>query len=854
MTNGNLSPDPGDWQGPGGTSSISGGKDEQYLQNFIRAKTDPLFWLEQCVFTLDQVDSQNPIKAFPAQKEYLRLYAKLWERFRLIAVPKSRRMTMSWTNIALYTREVIFMPGRAFAFVSKKEDDAGDLVGRAEFIYNKIPKHIIPPDLLPKIDGGKAKKSPPRLQFPEINSWIGGFARGADQLRQYTFSGLLGDECAFWDDAESFYSASKPTLDGGGRMTLISSRAPGFFKKIVFDKLQAKDLHFPEIPPVPAKKLMTGVEVWQNPDNRFLVFECHYSADPEKRAPEFREALRRTLPKRQFEMEYEKAWNTFEGLPVYEDYRADLHEADGLEPELGLPLLIGWDFGLTPAAIVGQMQGNRLIILKEFIGKNVGISKFYPKVMREVQQRYPQQPAEDIIHFIDPAGFGKAQTDERTCAGVMEEHGAKNVFPGPIVWEDRKKAVETLLMYVDKDGAGITLDRQGCPLLIEGFKGGYRYPDSAGDVEPSKIRPLKDAYCVGMETEILTARGWLSYNKVNIGEQIYEYDIEKEQIILGSVRELNVFDNQDLTRYSNQNNTLTMTSEHRCVVRSKNTGKLSFKRARELAGTDLFVSPKGKFEAPKKNLISDEIVRLAAWVMTEGTLRNAGSYILCQSHKHNLHHVQAIEELIEHFPNCYAKTGTKTMAQWYIGGDAAFMLRQFLKGKTKIPTNEFINLMNNRQRRLFLFTCLCGDGDNAHKLDSRINVSKNRKFLEGLRGTTARIKLKQEQQISQLQFMATLAGLRTSMKKSRDGVSLTILRKHEATYFESLRQETLPKQTVWCPTTQTGTWICRTGGRVYVTGNSHPADALQYLAYGAQEGLQSHTIDIANPAYSFIER
>jgi hypothetical protein len=58
---------------------------------------------------------------------------------------------------------------------------------------------------------------------------------GADQLRQFTFSGILGDECAFWEEARKFYSASAPTIEGGGRMTLISSRSPGFFQRLCYD-------------------------------------------------------------------------------------------------------------------------------------------------------------------------------------------------------------------------------------------------------------------------------------------------------------------------------------------------------------------------------------------------------------------------------------------------------------------------------------------------------------------------------------------------------------------------------------------------------------------------------------------
>jgi hypothetical protein len=40
----------------------------------------------------------------------------------------------------------------------------------------------------------------------------------------------------------------------------------------------------------------------------------------------------------------------------------------------------------------------------------------------------------------------------------------------------------------------LSLNASECPTLIEAFQGGYRYPDSAGEIEPQKIRPIKDRF------------------------------------------------------------------------------------------------------------------------------------------------------------------------------------------------------------------------------------------------------------------------------------------------------------------------------------------------------------------------
>lgn len=474
---------------------------QQQIADFIRYKNNPWDFLSECVYTRDAVDQDNPIKLYPGEREYLRLFAMLWQKEKMIAVPKSRRMTMSWTVIALTLWDVIFHKGREHAFVSKKEDDSAELVARAEFIFNRIPNDKIPKALLPKIRGKKMTKSPPRLVFDfgqDEVSYIAGFPMGADQLRQFTFSGIFGDEAAFWEVAEEFYTGAKPTLDGGGRMVLVSSRAPGFFKKIVFDQINSKDDNYAEIAPVPIKRPLQGIEIWKNPKNKFLIIDIHYTADPEKRAPEFRENLLASLPVHQFMREYERSWSTFIGQPVYPNFRNDIHlPMNKPQAHYGLPLLFGWDFGHTPAAIVCQLQGNSLKILKEWVTKNEAIRTFAPKVMKEVQQLWPEwgDPNKDHIHFIDPAGFKRNENDMRSCALEMEEHaGITNLNPGPITWEDRRSAVETFLLYVDKDGAGMEINEGECNTLVTGFKGGYRYADSVNELQPDKVRPLKNYY------------------------------------------------------------------------------------------------------------------------------------------------------------------------------------------------------------------------------------------------------------------------------------------------------------------------------------------------------------------------
>jgi len=471
------------------------------LERYELFRRDPWAFLCHCVYTLDEVDQAQPVKPYPSHFEYARFITLMWQHHKKMAIPKSRRMTVSWTCLALIVHDAIFHKGRSWAVTSKKEEDARELVSRCEFIMNHIPADKIAPELLPKMKRGGMQSSPPVIEFEQLNSRIQGFPQGGNQLRQRGFSGIFEDECAFQEESEATYAAAEPTIRGGGRFIKVSSRAiedGGFFKKIVFDQLDSADTRFPEVPPVPVKTPMEGVTVWKNPRNEFLVIDLHYTANPAKRGPEFREGLRRTLPIRRFRMEYEKSWETFEGKPVYEDFNEGIHLTRTKPSFLPmLPLLIGWDSsGLTPAAVLGQLQGEQLVVFREVIGTGMGSLRFCPLVSETIKLNYPSLPdvTDYTINFFDPAAFKKNEITEQTYLQTLNQAGFRRCFPGPMTWNKRVDAVTRRLTGLFQGKPKILIYEPDCPTLVAGFKGGFRYPDSYADAEQDKPRPIKDAH------------------------------------------------------------------------------------------------------------------------------------------------------------------------------------------------------------------------------------------------------------------------------------------------------------------------------------------------------------------------
>ena len=190
-----------------------------------------------------------------------------------------------------------------------------------------------------------------------------------------------------------------------------------------------------------------------------------------------------------------------DGKPVYPEYNDSLHVRP-LHPLQGVPLDIGMDFGLTPAAIITQTDSRgRLLILDELCGEDMAIRQFLQDVLipqlTKIYPRWWEKRAADepmIRVFGDPAGAQKAQTDERTCFQEVRAAGLQIRAAKTNGYVARRSAVA---WYLSKLTAGqpMLLMDPCCAVLRKGFNGGYKYRriQVTGE-ERYTEEPVKNAY------------------------------------------------------------------------------------------------------------------------------------------------------------------------------------------------------------------------------------------------------------------------------------------------------------------------------------------------------------------------
>lgn len=101
-----------------------------------------------------------------------------------------------------------------------------------------------------------------------------------------------------------------------------------------------------------------------------------------------------------------------DGKPVYNEYNDKIHTAaKPLEPVRGLPLHIGADAGLTPAAAIGQkMPNGQWRILMEIISTDVGVYQFADLLNRTLSEHFPGFAIASAT--CDPAASAQSSTDK----------------------------------------------------------------------------------------------------------------------------------------------------------------------------------------------------------------------------------------------------------------------------------------------------------------------------------------------------------------------------------------------------------------------------------------------------------
>jgi hypothetical protein len=180
------------------------------------------------------------------------------------------------------------------------------------------------------------------------------------------------------------------------------------------------------------------------------------------------------------------------GRGVYDDHYNDEIHCKAVEPVRGLPIIVGQDYGRTPAAAICQItKSGQFRIIDEVVATGMGIRVF----ARDLLKPHLAQFYKDfqIIVVGDPSGMDGRDTEETTCFQILAEEGFAAV---PALSNELNMRIESLSYYMDAmhGGEPCFLISPKAATIRKGLNGAYCFDRVQISGERFKDVPSKNKY------------------------------------------------------------------------------------------------------------------------------------------------------------------------------------------------------------------------------------------------------------------------------------------------------------------------------------------------------------------------
>jgi hypothetical protein len=160
-----------------------------------------------------------------------------------------------------------------------------------------------------------------------------------------------------------------------------------------------------------------------------------------------------------------------EGRPVWPEYD-DSSMSGEVDYDPELPLQVGLDFGLTPAAVVGQRLNNgRWIILDEIVTFDMGLERFGQQLLAELNARYPKA---QMMMWGDPAGMQRDAIYEVTAFDYLRTLGLRAQPTPSNDFKVRREAAAAPMQRLIMGKPGLMIATK-CKMIRKSLAGGYHF-------------------------------------------------------------------------------------------------------------------------------------------------------------------------------------------------------------------------------------------------------------------------------------------------------------------------------------------------------------------------------------------
>ncbi|MFP8878539.1 MAG: TerL [Myxococcota bacterium] len=164
-----------------------------------------------------------------------------------------------------------------------------------------------------------------------------------------------------------------------------------------------------------------------------------------------------------------------EGKPVHPEYVDSVHCAtEPIEVDRNYPLIIGIDFGRTPAAAITQNLEHigRRVVLDELTSEDMSAAIFGPELKRYLDTNFTGLP---VQVWCDPSGGAQSQATEDTPIRILRAAGIPAQPCSSNNPDLRRASISNPATRVCMDGKPAFLVSPKARMIRKGLMGGFAY-------------------------------------------------------------------------------------------------------------------------------------------------------------------------------------------------------------------------------------------------------------------------------------------------------------------------------------------------------------------------------------------
>ena len=321
--------------------------------------------------------------------------------------------------------------------------------------------------------------------------------------------------------------------------------------------------------------------------------------------------------------------------------------------------------------------------------------------------------------------------------------------------------------------------------------------------------------CMSEDTEILTPEGWKNYKELKKGDVIKTFNLEKKTIEDKPIKNLFAREYKGIMyNLKNRISDQLISPNHRVVRKKFQSDEYILEEIEKIAERKSpFIVPIAGENFSKEVKITDEQIKLMAWIISEGSIEKPSVNSRCcyrvsiyQSAIKNNSNYNEIKNLLKHFSlkfSEYTQEGLGNPVQRIkLDASSSKEIHKWFGTRDDIHfVSEILLNMSKRQSKIFLETYIKAEGFEECKIATTdVNI------------------------LNSLQQICVNAGYGSTIlvRKPTIGTKpIYVLRiiKHLETYIQKIEKVNY-SGTIWCPNTDNETVIARRNGKVFITGNT----------------------------------